>query len=242
MSYKDDVLEMLVFELRKEFKGSCAIILTTEDGIYSEFYSTKEIVEFIKFRVKEYFHEFYYTDSLRNAKYPEYPADVRNNLDKHLSNFIGFSCNKELINYLRTKLPYRADFVVFSATKSAPERTYLPPDKDAFIYDNNNNYFIVGSKEKVKLKMYPKDVIEFMNGISSIRGNIWNPCDSIIKNTADELRVRLTEENYKRLLGPIDCEVWGVFNEDFENLLMLEIIYPYTGSRHINVALDLSKF
>lgn len=242
MNYKDDVLEMLVFELRKEFKGSCAIVLTTENGMYSEFYSTKEIVDFIKFRVKEYFPEFYYTDSLRNSNYLDYPSDVRNNLDKHMSNFIGFSCNKELIDYLKMRLPYRADFVVFSATKSSSERAYLPPDKDAFVYDNSNNYFIVGSKEKVKLKMYPKDVVEFMNGISAIKGNIWNPCDSVTKNTADDLRVRLIEENYKRLNGPVDCEVWGVFNEDFENLLMLEIIYPYTGSRHINVALDLSKF
>ena len=134
------------------------------------------------------------------------------------------------------------DFVIFSATKSSQERNYLPPDKDAFIYDNNNKILIVGSEEKVKLKMYPKDVLEFMKGISAIKGNIWNPCDSITKNTANDLRVKLTEENYKRLLGPIDCEVWGVFSGDFENLLFLEVIYPYTGSRHIAIALDLDKW
>ena len=121
-------------------------------------------------------------------------------------------------------------------------RVKIDADKDAFVYDKLNNYFIVGSKEKVKLKMYPKDVLEFTKGISAIKGNIWNPCDSITKNTAADLRATLMEENYKRVYGPIDCEVWGVFSEDFENLLMLEIIYPYTRSRHINVALDLDKW
>ena len=211
MNYKQDVLEMLVFELREQFKGSCAIVLTTENGLYSEFYANRDIVDFIKFRVQEYYPEFHYVDSLRNAKYPGYPADVRDNLDKRLKDFTGFSCSKELIDYLRTNVPYRADFVIFCATKCSPKRSYATPQTNAFSYDSSTEMLTIAGKKDCKVFMHPKDVVAFMNSISAIKSNIWSPSCDDIKNTVDALRSMLIKENYKKLDGPIDCEVWGVF-------------------------------
>ena len=242
MYYKNDVLEMLVFELREQFKGSCAIILTTEDGLYSEFYANREVVDFIKFRVQEYYPDFHFVNSLRNAKYPDYPSDVRENLDKRLKDFIGFSCNKELIDYLKIHVPYRADFVIFSATKCAPTRTYTTPQTNAFSYDPVDGTLTVCSASGIYIRMNPYDVIEFMYSIQKITNNRYKPYDGVTANNPEDLRKQLVKENYVKMPGPINCEVWGCFSDSIENLLMLEIIYPYTGSRHINVALDLNLY
>ena len=239
MSYKQDVLEMLVFELREQFKGSCAIVLTTENGLYSEFYANKNVIEFIKSRVQEYYPEFHYVDKLRNATYPAYSYEVLKSLRERSKDFVGFSCNKELINYLKIHVPYKDGFLIFNAIKP---RLTSTPHVEPFKYDVNTQMLTILDRTNAKIYMHPKDVVDFMSSISRLKGTEWKPSQGDIKNTVDALRSKLIEENYKKLDGPIDCEVWGVFNDDIENLLMLEIIYPYTGSRHINVALDLSKF
>ena len=121
------------------------------------------------------------------------------------------------------------------------KRTSVTPQTDAFIYDNQNQMLVIAGKAKVC--MHPKDVIDFMNSIRPLLNTRYRQYTGpAVKNTPEALRNMLVSKNYTKMLGPIDCEVWGCFHANKENLLMLEIIYPRIGSIHINVALDLSKF
>lgn len=115
-------------------------------------------------------------------------------------------------------------------------------NSNPFYYDAANRTLLIADKTTIRITMNPGDVVEFMNGISSIKGVFYKPDYQDIANNREALVERLLRENYKKLNGPIDCDVYGCFNNDFPNLLMLEVVYPYTGSRHVNVTIDLDKF
>lgn len=118
----------------------------------------------------------------------------------------------------------------------------LSPHPNPFDYDLNSRTLIISGNTSAPITMNPADVVEFVKGISALKGVLYNPDDMDIANNRDALISRLKRENYRKLTGPIDCDVYGCFNNDIPNLLMLEIVYPYTGSRHVNVAIDLDKF
>lgn len=119
----------------------------------------------------------------------------------------------------------------------------VTPDENPFDYNPESHMLTILGKTNAKIRIGIAGMVDFMHSIKPLLENRYKPYNGPdIVNTSEALRDRLIKENYVKLPGPIDCEVWGCFNNDIENLLMLEIIYPYTGSHHINVAIDLSKF
>lgn len=117
--------------------------------------------------------------------------------------------------------------------------TTIQPMLNPFTYDVNSRTLLIVGETPVRITMNPADVVEFVYGISALKGVLHS---KVTINGNEDLISRLKHENYRKLTGPIDCDVYGCFNSDHPNLLMLEIVYPYTGSRHINVAIDLDKF
>lgn len=122
------------------------------------------------------------------------------------------------------------------------DKVSTPVNSNPFYYDAANRTLLIADKTTIRITMNPGDVVEFMSGISSIKGVFYKPDYQDIANNREALVERLLRENYRKLNGPIDCDVYGCFNNDFPNLLMLEVVYPYTGSRHVNVTIDLDKF
>lgn len=123
------------------------------------------------------------------------------------------------------------------------KRTTVTPDENPFDYNPETRMLTILGKTNAKIRIGTAGMVDFMHSIKPLLENRYKPYSgNDINNTLEALRDSLIKENYVKLPGPVNCEVWGCFNNDIENLLMLEIIYPYTGSRHINVALDLSKF
>ena len=130
-----------------------------------------------------------------------------------------------------------------SGTTVVKKRATLTPDENPFDYNPESHMLTILGKTDAKIRIGIAGMVDFMHSIKPLLENRYKPYSgNYINNTPEALRNRLIKENYVKLPGPVNCEVWGCFNNDIENLLMLEIIYPYTGSCHINVALDLSKF
>ena len=119
----------------------------------------------------------------------------------------------------------------------------LTVNDNPFFYNVvTRNLSVSDNTNTANITMNPGDVVEFMRGISNLKGTYYKPDCQDIANNRESLIDKLLRENYRKLIGPIDCDVYGCFNDEFQNLLMLEVVYPYTGSRHINVAIDLDKF
>ena len=121
-------------------------------------------------------------------------------------------------------------------------RIRVAVDKDPFAYDMDSKSLVILGRTDAKVRMELSDVPAFCKSIVSIKENRYKMVDKNIQNNANELRRHLSLEGYVKLDGTLDCEVWGVFHDTIENILMLEIVYPTKGSRHINVALDLDKW
>ena len=249
--YKLNQTEFFFYDIipYKLYSSNClfsGIYRFNKDDYKNDKLPTLKLIKFLN--EKEYYdyekvRYVYVLSIVGNKRLDLFIDDIINMLPNHELGLVElYDEVTKIINTKQEKVTDYQKLVRDCATKCSPKRSYTTPQSDAFSYDSSTEMLTIAGKKNSKVRMRPKDVVAFMNNISAIKSNIWSPSCDDIKNTADALRSKLIKENYKKLDGPINCEVWGVFNDDIENLLMLEIIYPYTGSRHINVALDLSKF
>ena len=121
------------------------------------------------------------------------------------------------------------------------DRTVQPIKNEPFSYDNDTCKLKINGTD-ISIRMKPDEVVDFMMGIKCIkhRFHIPNKCNA--SYTWDTLVPSLCKENYTLLAEPRMCEIWGVFNEDVKNMLMLEIAHYGEYFEHVDVLVDLDKF
>ena len=121
------------------------------------------------------------------------------------------------------------------------DRNVRPIKNEPFSYDNDTCKLKINGTD-ISIRMKPDEVVDFMMGIKCIkhRFHIPNKCNA--NYTWNTLVPSICKENYTLLAEPRMCAIWGVFNEDVKNMLLLEIVHYGEYFEHVDVFVDLDKF
>lgn len=121
------------------------------------------------------------------------------------------------------------------------DRTVQPIKNEPFSYNNDTCKLKINGTN-ISIRMTPSEVVDFMMSIKCIKHKFHIPSEDSTGYTWDNLEPSLCKENYTVLAEPRMCAIWGVFNENVKNMLMLEIVRYGDYFEHADVLIDLEKF
>ena len=123
--------------------------------------------------------------------------------------------------------------------KSLSSLPSLTPDKKPFDYNTEMSVFMIND---VKVEMPPADVISLIDNLKLLKGTRYVETGDSPKNTYSAWCAHLVKSNYKKIY---ECDrfcIYAALSDILENLIMFEIVHKAGGAKHVNVAVELSKY
>lgn len=112
-----------------------------------------------------------------------------------------------------------------------------------FYFDGTAKLSISNGKETFTITTDPLSVASLMYKIRDMLNSpTWTSIDEDVPNSKEAWTSLLLREGYVKVDGNFDYDIYIVFNGDFPNLLMIELVSCSAGSRHINITINPDEF